>query len=122
MGLLSDSQRVTIRGTHQGELDGIPATGREIEVAAMSLLRIEGGRSPRSGRAPTGWECWSRSAPSRSRRRRSAGRFKAEGRGRQSPGPALSDDYEMELRQATPSPANSASVAISMIGETSQSK
>ncbi len=36
--------RVTIRGTHQGELAGVEATGKEIELAIMSFVRIEGGQ------------------------------------------------------------------------------
>jgi steroid delta-isomerase-like uncharacterized protein len=36
--------RFTSRGTHQGELWGIPATGREVEVTSVSTNRIEGGK------------------------------------------------------------------------------
>jgi steroid delta-isomerase-like uncharacterized protein len=36
--------RFTSRGTHQGELWGIPATGREVEVRSVSTNRIEGGK------------------------------------------------------------------------------
>lgn len=36
--------RVTLRGTHQGELAGVEATGKEIELAIMSFVRIEGGQ------------------------------------------------------------------------------
>ncbi len=36
--------RVTFRGTHVGEFMGIPATGREVEITAMDIFRIEGGK------------------------------------------------------------------------------
>jgi steroid delta-isomerase-like uncharacterized protein len=36
--------RSTSRGTHQGELWGIPATGKEVEVTSISMDRIEGGK------------------------------------------------------------------------------
>jgi steroid delta-isomerase-like uncharacterized protein len=36
--------RFTSRGTHQGELWGIPPTGREVEVRSVSTNRIEGGK------------------------------------------------------------------------------
>ena len=36
--------RFTSRGTHQGELWGIPATGRKVEVRSVSTNRIEGGK------------------------------------------------------------------------------
>ena len=36
--------RFTSRGTHQGELWGIPATGRKVEVRSVSTNRMEGGK------------------------------------------------------------------------------
>ena len=36
--------RLTMRGTHQGELNGIPPTGREVTVTGMSIERIADGR------------------------------------------------------------------------------
>jgi predicted ester cyclase len=36
--------RVVLRGTHTGELMGIPATGRPIAVANIGIARIAGGR------------------------------------------------------------------------------
>ncbi len=36
--------RVRITGTHRGEFNGIPPTGRRIDVAALDICRIEGGR------------------------------------------------------------------------------
>jgi steroid delta-isomerase-like uncharacterized protein len=37
-------QRHLLRGTHKGELVGLPATGRVIETAGVSVFRIVGGR------------------------------------------------------------------------------
>jgi len=34
--------RLTARGTHRGELLGIPPTGREVTVAVMELYRVTG--------------------------------------------------------------------------------
>lgn len=34
----------TVRGTHHGELDGIPATGRRVEFVAVDVWRLAGGR------------------------------------------------------------------------------
>lgn len=36
--------RVSNRGTHQGELMGIAPTGKQIDVSAIVLVRIEGGK------------------------------------------------------------------------------
>ncbi|MDI1325855.1 MAG: ester cyclase [Brevundimonas sp.] len=36
--------RLTMRGTHQGPLNGIPATGRPVIVSGMSIERIAEGR------------------------------------------------------------------------------
>ena len=36
--------RLTIRGTHGGDLMGIPPTGRPIEVAVLDLFHIRGGK------------------------------------------------------------------------------
>jgi len=36
-------ERITITGTHQGELMGIPATGKEINVSALAIHRAGGG-------------------------------------------------------------------------------
>ncbi len=36
--------RLTMRGTHQGTFNGIPATGREVVVTGMSIERIVNGR------------------------------------------------------------------------------
>ena len=37
--------RVTFRGTHVGELMGIPATGREVAITAIDIFRIEWGKT-----------------------------------------------------------------------------
>jgi len=34
--------RWVFRGTHQGDLDGIPATGKQVTVTGISIIRIEG--------------------------------------------------------------------------------
>jgi steroid delta-isomerase-like uncharacterized protein len=36
--------RWTARGTHQGDLMGVPASGNRVEVAGMTISRSEGGR------------------------------------------------------------------------------
>lgn len=36
--------RVTIRGTHQGEFIGIPATGKSVQVAAMDFISCKDGK------------------------------------------------------------------------------
>ena len=36
--------RVSARGTHSGELFGIPASGREFTVTGIAILRVENGR------------------------------------------------------------------------------
>jgi steroid delta-isomerase-like uncharacterized protein len=36
--------RNTWRGTHQGEFNGIPATGRQIEIGGIVIWRIENGK------------------------------------------------------------------------------
>ncbi len=36
--------RVTMRGTHSGEFQGIAPTGRQVEVRAIDMFRIEGGK------------------------------------------------------------------------------
>jgi steroid delta-isomerase-like uncharacterized protein len=36
--------RWTGRGTHQGELMGIPATGKQVTVAGITLSRLKGGK------------------------------------------------------------------------------
>ena len=47
--LIADGDRVatrwTGRGTHTGELMGIPATGRQVTVGGMTLMRIVDGKS-----------------------------------------------------------------------------
>lgn len=36
--------RKTIRGIHSGTLLGVPATGRELTISVIDIVRIEGGR------------------------------------------------------------------------------
>jgi predicted ester cyclase len=44
--------RFRTRGTHQGELWGIPPTGTEVELENMSMSRIEGGKMAEEWPAP----------------------------------------------------------------------
>lgn len=37
--------RVTIMGTHQGELMGIPPTGKRVEVSSIDIIRFEDGKA-----------------------------------------------------------------------------
>lgn len=37
-------QRVSVRGTHQGEFQGVPATGNEVSVWVIVISRIAGGK------------------------------------------------------------------------------
>jgi steroid delta-isomerase-like uncharacterized protein len=43
------AKRWTYRGTHSGEFMGIPATGKEISMTAITIYRISGGKVA---------ECW----------------------------------------------------------------
>lgn len=36
--------RYTLRGTHTGDVEGIPATGNEIEFSGIEIIRIENGK------------------------------------------------------------------------------
>lgn len=36
--------RSTMRGTHEGDLMGIPPTGRQVTVQLVDMIRVEGGR------------------------------------------------------------------------------
>jgi steroid delta-isomerase-like uncharacterized protein len=38
------SVRLTIRGTHQAEFQGIPPTGKNVTIPALNMFRIAGGR------------------------------------------------------------------------------
>lgn len=38
------SVRFTLRGTHQGEFMGMPATGRSVTMSGMALFRLAGGQ------------------------------------------------------------------------------
>lgn len=37
--------RLTLRGTHQGELMGLPPTGKAVTVSAINLFQIENGQA-----------------------------------------------------------------------------
>lgn len=36
--------RITVRGTHQGELLGVPPTGKMVTVGLVDILRLDGGK------------------------------------------------------------------------------
>ena len=36
--------RLTLRGTHKAEFQGIPATGKSVEVQAIGIFRVESGK------------------------------------------------------------------------------
>lgn len=36
--------RLTVRGTHQGELMGIPATGKKVTIGLVDILRMQDGK------------------------------------------------------------------------------
>jgi len=36
--------RITLRGTHKGELAGIPATGKQVTITSISIDRLEAGK------------------------------------------------------------------------------
>ena len=36
--------RITVRGTHQNEMMGIPATGNEIAISAINIIRVGQGK------------------------------------------------------------------------------
>lgn len=38
------TKRFTVRGTHRGEFNGIPPTGKQIECQGIDVLRISGGK------------------------------------------------------------------------------
>jgi steroid delta-isomerase-like uncharacterized protein len=46
--LISEGDRVAVRsmlrGTHQGEFMGVPATGRPVEIESIDILTVRGGR------------------------------------------------------------------------------
>jgi len=54
--VIADGDRAVVRwrfrATHAGDGYGIPATGRRVEMAGMTWLRIE------AGRIVEGWDCW----------------------------------------------------------------
>ncbi|MFQ5795562.1 MAG: ester cyclase [Candidatus Bipolaricaulia bacterium] len=37
--------RLTLSGTHQGEFQGIPATGKQVAMTGIDIIRIEGGKA-----------------------------------------------------------------------------
>ena len=38
------ASRITLRGTHKGELAGIPATGKQVTITGISIDRLEAGK------------------------------------------------------------------------------
>jgi steroid delta-isomerase-like uncharacterized protein len=39
-----EAARTILTGTHQGELMGVPATGKTVEIEGMDIIRVEDGR------------------------------------------------------------------------------
>jgi predicted ester cyclase len=56
--LVAEDDKVGVRrsyeGTHQGELLGIPATGKQVRTGSIAIFRPAGGRSSRAG---SSWTC-----------------------------------------------------------------
>jgi steroid delta-isomerase-like uncharacterized protein len=54
--LAGENDTVTVRwtgqGTHDGNLAGIPASGKEVSVEALTLFRVAGGKIVEM------WDCW----------------------------------------------------------------
>jgi predicted ester cyclase len=48
--------RRSYAGTHQGELLGIPATGKQVRVGSISIFRVAGGKITEN------WKQWDRLA------------------------------------------------------------
>jgi len=38
------TNRLTVTGTHSGDFQGIPATGRKVSIPAINIMRFEGNR------------------------------------------------------------------------------
>ncbi len=38
------SERFTARGTHRGEIMGVPPTGREVVLAGINIFRVQDGK------------------------------------------------------------------------------
>lgn len=36
--------RAVIKGTHEGELMGVPASGKSVEIESMDIIRVEDGK------------------------------------------------------------------------------
>jgi steroid delta-isomerase-like uncharacterized protein len=66
--------RVTGRGTHDGDFQGIPATGKQVTATGIGIGRISDGRIAEAWAQYDRWGCCSSLAPCRSlgRRRRSS--------------------------------------------------
>ena len=56
--LVAEGDKVAVRrsyeGTHQGELLGIPATGKQVRVSSISIFRLA------EGKIADSWEQWDR--------------------------------------------------------------
>jgi len=50
--------RVTVSGTHDGDVMGRPATGRRFEVTSVGIFRRSGSRLAEHRACSTRSECW----------------------------------------------------------------
>jgi predicted ester cyclase len=50
-----EAGRVILSGTHQGELMGVPASGKTVEFESIDIIRLEDGKVVEHWASPTRW-------------------------------------------------------------------